>query len=74
VPVHTRATRPRGQVELFSLAVGVVDMKVISGRPRHSDPRFTAAAQAHMLPDFAHGAAEATAAIVPLRRRETQAS
>ena len=53
----------------FSLAAGV-DMKVISGQLRHSDPHFTAAAYAHILPELAHSAAEATAAMVPLRRQE----
>jgi integrase len=53
----------------LGLAAGV-DMKVISGQLRHSDPHFTAATYAHILPELAHNAAEATAAMVPLRRAE----
>jgi len=33
-----------------------VDMKVISGQLRHSDPHFTAATYAHILPELAHNA------------------
>ncbi len=54
----------------MALAAGV-DMKVISGRLRHSDPHFTAATYAHILPDLAHQAAEATAAMVPRTTRAT---
>jgi len=36
----------------------------------HSDAHFTAAAYAHILPELADSAAEATKAIVPLRRPE----
>jgi integrase len=52
----------------IALAAGV-DMKVISGRLRHSDQHFTAATYAHILPELAHGAAEAIAAMVPRQRR-----
>jgi integrase len=50
----------------IALAAGV-DMKVISARLRHSDQHFTAATYAHILPELAHGAAEAMAAMVPRR-------
>lgn len=48
-----------------TLAAGV-DMKIISAQLRHSDPHFTAATYAHILPELAHTGAEATAAMVPL--------
>jgi integrase len=53
----------------LGLAAGV-DMKVISGQLRHSNPHFTAATYAHILPELAHSAAEATAAMVPRKHRE----
>jgi hypothetical protein len=43
-------------------------MKVISGQLRHSDPNFTASTYAHILPELAHTAVEATAAMVPRGR------
>ena len=54
----------------MSLAAGI-DMKVISARLRHSNPHFTAASYAHILPELAHAAAEATAAMVPRKKRRT---
>jgi integrase len=51
----------------MALAAGV-PMKVISNRLRHSSPHFTAQFYGDVLPELSHGAAEATAALVPRRR------
>lgn len=55
----------------LALAAGV-RMKVISRRLRHSSPGFTAKAYGDVLPELARDAAEATAAIVPLRHRRAE--
>jgi hypothetical protein len=57
----------------MALAAGV-EMKVISGRLRHSDAHFTASTYAHILPELAHAAAESPAAVVPRRRRPSTES
>jgi integrase len=55
----------------IALAAGV-PMKVISRRLRHSSPSFTAKAYGDVLPELERDAAEATAAIVPRRRRHAE--
>ena len=52
----------------MGLAAGV-QMKVISRRLRHSSPSFTSKFYGDVLPELSHAAAEATAAVVPRRRR-----
>jgi hypothetical protein len=48
--------------------LGKVDMKVISAALGHSRSSFTADTYASVLPEVAKAAAEAVAAVVPLRR------
>jgi integrase len=52
----------------MALAAGV-QMKVISGQLRHSSTSTTDRFYAHILPELAAAAVEATAAVVPRRRR-----
>jgi integrase len=54
----------------MGLAAGV-QMKVISSRLRHPSPHFTAKYYGDVLPELSHAAAEATAAVVPLRRHRS---
>ncbi|MEU7873060.1 tyrosine-type recombinase/integrase [Dactylosporangium sp. NPDC049140] len=52
----------------MGLAAGV-EMRVISHQLRHASPHFTAKFYGAVLPEVAHAAAEATAAIVPRQHR-----
>ncbi|MDT5026079.1 MAG: hypothetical protein QOE61_2505, partial [Micromonosporaceae bacterium] len=52
----------------LALAAGA-DMKTVQALMRHSSYNLTANLYAHVLPDLARQAAEATAAIIPRRRR-----
>ncbi|MEH1129136.1 hypothetical protein V6V89_32360 [Micromonospora sp. CPCC 206061] len=56
----------------LSIIPVVAVLKVISRRLRHSTPCFTAKAYGDVLPELARDAAEATAAIVPLRQRRAE--
>lgn len=57
----------------MALAAGV-QMKVISGQLRHASTTTTDRFYAHILPELARSAVEATAAVVPRRRRPAHAA